>query len=91
MDKIMDKKKFTEAKKKYAQQNGFTLNPDPQIVDMIIDGLLENIEKKGAAYCPCRTLTGIKEEDRKIICPCIYHKDEIAKDGRCHCWLFVKK
>lgn len=87
----MDKKKFTEAKKKHAEKNGFTLNPDQAIVDMIINGLLENTKKHGAPYCPCRPLTGNKKEDRKIICPCIYHKDEIAKDGRCHCWLFVKK
>jgi ferredoxin-thioredoxin reductase catalytic subunit len=87
----MDKKKFTEAKRKYAESQGFALNPDEKVVEMIVDGLLTNLEKHGAAYCPCRTITGNNQEDRKIICPCIYHKDEIEKDGKCHCWLFVKK
>nr|WP_269850493.1 ferredoxin-thioredoxin reductase catalytic domain-containing protein [Methanosarcina horonobensis] len=27
---------------------------------------------------------------KKIVCPCIYHKDEIEKDGNCHCELFFK-
>lgn len=87
----MDKKSFIEAKKKYAEKQGFMLNPDKQVVDMIIDGLIENMKKHGSAYCPCRPITGVKEEDKKNICPCIYHKDEILKDGKCHCWLFVKK
>jgi ferredoxin-thioredoxin reductase catalytic subunit len=91
MDNLMYKKRFMEAKKSYAEKNGFKLNPDSKVVEMVIDGLLENLENKGAAYCPCRPISGNKEEDKKIICPCVYHRDEIAKDGRCHCWLFVKK
>ena len=35
--------------------------------------------------------SGDKEKDRAIICPCIYHKDEIAKDGHCHCQLYYRK
>ena len=88
---MRDKKKFTEAKRRYAESQGFILNPDEKIVDMIIDGLLENLEKYGCAYCPCRAISGDKEEDRKNICPCVYHKDEIARDSRCHCFLFMKK
>ena len=26
---------------------------------------------------------------KKIICPCVYHKDEIREQGHCHCLLFV--
>ncbi|MBM3309462.1 MAG: ferredoxin:thioredoxin reductase [Candidatus Altiarchaeales archaeon] len=87
----MDKKKYIEAKKRYAEGQGFALNSDEKVVDMIVDGLIENVKKYGAAYCPCRPISGNKEEDKKNICPCIYHKDEIARDGKCHCWLFVKK
>jgi ferredoxin-thioredoxin reductase catalytic chain len=87
----MDKIRFTEAKKRYAENQGFALNPDEKVVDMVIDGLIQNLEKNGAAYCPCRPLSGDKQEDKKNICPCVYHKYEIAKDGKCHCWLFVKK
>ncbi|MDD5111922.1 MAG: ferredoxin-thioredoxin reductase catalytic domain-containing protein [Candidatus Altiarchaeota archaeon] len=88
---VMDKEKYTEAKRKYAERAGFMLNPDRQVVGMIVDGLLDNMEKHGKPYCPCRPMTSDDAENRKNVCPCVYHKDEIAKDGKCHCWLFVKR
>ena len=75
---------------KYAEKNGFIVNPDKEIYDIVIDGLVRNKEKTGKQYCPCRIVTGDEEQDKKIICPCIYHKDEIEKDGMCHCALFFK-
>lgn len=74
----------------YAQANGFQLNPDKKTVERIINGLLANEKNKGEKYCPCRRVKGNQEEDKKIICPCIYHKDEIAKDGKCFCGLYTK-
>lgn len=74
----------------YAKENGFSLNPDKEAVKRIVKGLLENEKKHGAKYCPCRRVTGNSEEDKKNICPCVYHKEEIEKDGRCLCGLFVK-
>jgi ferredoxin-thioredoxin reductase catalytic subunit len=74
----------------YAKENGFKLNPNPKIVDGIVKGLLMRKEKFGANYCPCRRVTGDKEQDDKIICPCAFHKEEIEKDGHCLCNLFVK-
>lgn len=75
---------------KYAKENGFELNPDRKIVENIVKALIEREKKFGKRYCPCRRITGNKEEDKKIICPCIYHKEEIEKEGHCHCNLFVK-
>lgn len=75
----------------YADSQGFMLNADEKSVELIIKGLLRNKAKHGEIYCPCRTLTGFKEEDKKIICPCIYHKDEIKRDRHCKCMLFWKK
>ena len=77
--------------KAYAEKNGFCLNPDKQILGNLVKALLEREKKFGAKYCPCRRITGNQEEDKKIICPCIYHKEEIQKDGRCLCNLFLKK
>lgn len=74
----------------YAKQNGFKLNPSRKALGGIIRGLLEKENKFGDRYCPCRRITGDKEEDKKIICPCVYHKEEIEKDGHCFCGLFVK-
>ena len=75
---------------KYAEKNGFKLNPDKKTVERVINGLLENEKKHGQRYCPCRRVTGEKEEDLKKICPCFWHKDEIDKDGHCFCRLYVK-
>jgi ferredoxin-thioredoxin reductase catalytic chain len=79
-------KKFEE----HAKENGFHLNPDKKTVERIIDGLLRNKEKHGEMYCPCRRVSGNKEEDIQKICPCIWHKDEVEKDGHCFCNLYVK-
>ena len=74
----------------YARKNGWVLNPDNEILDRVIRGLARNEAKFGERYCPCRLRSGDKEKDRAIICPCIYHLDEIAKDGHCHCLLYYR-
>jgi ferredoxin-thioredoxin reductase catalytic chain len=86
----MTKEELIKQYEEYAAENGFKLNPNPKIVEGIVNGLLAREEKLGERYCPCRRVTGDKEEDKKIICPCIYHKDEIEKDGHCHCNLLVR-
>jgi len=75
----------------YAEKNGFQLNPDKKAVERIIDGLLKNEAKYGAKYCPCRRVSGNKEEDEKKICACIWHKDEIKNGGHCLCRLYFSK
>ena len=79
-------KKFEQ----HAKENGFQLNPDKKTVERIVAGLLKNKEKYGEIYCPCRRVTGDKAEDSKKICACLWHKDEIKKDGHCFCNLYVK-
>ena len=76
---------------RYAKSQGFQLNPDDKILDSILQGLLQNEQKFGRRYCPCRVIIGDPEQDRKIICPCVYHRDELKQMGHCHCWLFVRK
>jgi len=75
----------------YAKNNGFSLNPDKETVARIIKGLFENERKHGARYCPCRRVAGNLEEDKKIICPCEFHRAEIKEYGYCLCRLFVKQ
>ncbi len=72
----------------YAENHGYRLNPDSKAVDRIVAGLLKNEEVHGERYCPCRRVMGDKTEDKKIVCPCIYHKEEIENDGKCMCGLF---
>lgn len=75
----------------YAEREGFDINPDPKIVDVVVEGLARNKVKHGARYCPCRPLSGNRDEDKFKICPCKWHKDEIDEYGYCHCVLFFKK
>lgn len=75
----------------YAKSKGFRLNPNKKIVEMLINELIKNEKKHGARYCPCRPLSGNPEEDKKKICPCFWHEEEIKKQGHCHCTLFVSQ
>jgi len=95
---IMKDKKFEEEFEKvknyvikYAAKEGFDLNPDENIVNLVIEGLVRNKLKYKKQYCPCRIVSGDPEEDRPKICPCKWHKEEIERDGHCHCLLFFKK
>ena len=72
----------------YARTQGYALNPDPVELDRIISGLANNQKTYGYRYCPCRPLSGTPGADTKKICPCYWHKEEIRRDGRCHCGLF---
>jgi len=74
----------------HAKDNGFQLNPNQKVVNSLIEALLEKEKKYGKKYCPCRRVKESQEENDKIICPCIYCKEEIKRDGHCHCFLFVK-
>ncbi|MCD6178141.1 thioredoxin [bacterium] len=74
----------------YAQKNGLRLNPNKEVVERIIKGLLMNEKKYGFRYCPCRRIVGNPQEDKDKICPCKWHKEEIEKNGFCHCGLFTK-
>lgn len=62
-------------------------NPDPEINEMIVQGLANHQFKHGRRYCPCFVVQFDKELDR--ICPCKPGlNEEIPRDGRCHCGIF---
>ncbi|OGZ32689.1 MAG: hypothetical protein A2V69_03690 [Candidatus Portnoybacteria bacterium RBG_13_40_8] len=82
--------KIIENYQNYAEKNGFRLNPERKTVERVIKGLLENEKKYGKRYCPCRRVNGNPEEDKLKICPCVWHREEIERDGHCYCGLFVK-
>ena len=59
------------------------LNPDPEVVKMVNDGL-----KAKDGYCPCRLQ---KTPENK--CSCQEFRDQIADpefEGCCHCMLYYK-
>jgi len=54
----MNAEQLKERMRRYAESQGFQLNPDEKIVGFVIQGLLRNEEKFSYRYCPCRAITG---------------------------------
>ena len=90
MKEIEKIKKIIEDYEKYAKKAGFRLNPEREALETLVRGLLLNEKRYGERYCPCRRVVGDREEDKKKICPCVWHREEIREMGHCHCRLFVK-
>ncbi len=76
---------------KYAEKSPFFLNPDKIVTKNVIAGLVKNKVRYGYAYCPCREVKKIPEQDRNNICPCRTHEEEIRSQGTCECGLFVSE
>jgi ferredoxin-thioredoxin reductase catalytic subunit len=76
---------------RYVGRGRYCLNPDPVTVEHVEAGLARNLVQYGHWYCPCRDVTGDAEQDRKNICPCPQHHDDIARDGVCECGIFVSR
>ena len=53
-----------------AKSRGYLLNPDPEWLGQLMEGLKFNEEQYGYPSCPCRLASGDFELDRDIICPC---------------------
>lgn len=81
---------LTKEADEYAKRVGIKLNPDKKKLAIVIKGLIDNKEKHGEVYCPCRVVTGNKEKDEEIICPCVFHRGEIELKGNCLCTLFFE-
>lgn len=68
----------------YAKENGWELG---KVTDKIIMGL-----ERCSAHCPCKFALWQKNKPEQlddIICPCSEHRDEIKRQGYCHCRMFV--
>jgi ferredoxin-thioredoxin reductase catalytic subunit len=72
-----------------AEETGYMLNPDREILDGIIEGIAINEEKLGYWNCPCRMDSGSRLDDFDIICPCKYSDPDLEEYGRCYCALYV--
>ena len=72
-----------------AEKNGYTLNPDREILEGIIEGIAINEERLGYWNCPCRKASGNRIADFDIICPCEYRDPDLKEYGRCYCALYV--
>ena len=77
---------FAEA---VANRQGWELNPDIDLRDMVLRGLRINHERFGFFQCPCRDGDGDPVKDKDIRCPCVYAKPDIAEFGQCYCGLYL--
>ena len=74
-----------------AKRYGYYLNPDPESLQNLLEGLRQNEERYGYPSCPCRLASGKFEYDRDIICPCDYRDPDVEEYGVCYCALYVRK
>jgi len=72
-----------------ARKKGYNLNPDRDLTIRLITSLTVNQDRYGYWACPCRLASGKRDEDRDIICPCIYRDPDIEEYGSCYCALYV--
>ena len=87
----MDEEKLYELLRKSQDKKGYFLNKDREHTMEIMRGLITNKERYGYMACPCRLASGVREEDKDIICPCVYRKADVAEYGACFCNLYVTK
>ncbi len=71
---------------------GYKFSPDEELVDFLLEQEVILEQKHGIPYCPCQGLTGNRDEDMKIVCPCIpFHRKHFDAMKRCWCGLYVHK
>lgn len=87
----MDKQTLYEQLKKVQEPKGYYFNTDMERVLDLMDALLTNKGRYGYMGCPCRLVSGDRENDRDIICPCVYREPDVAEYGSCYCNLYVSK
>jgi ferredoxin-thioredoxin reductase catalytic chain len=77
--------------RKIQEPLGYYFNKDRETVLEILEALLSNKERYGYMACPCRLASGTLEDDRDIICPCVYCQPDIEEFGSCYCNLYVSR
>lgn len=87
----MEPEDYLKVFERIAEKRGWKVNPDRELLLEFARGLIQNKEQYGIATCPCRIVTGKKEVDRLIICPCTYAEEDIREYGRCFCGLYLSR
>ena len=72
---------------RYVDRGPYEFFPEKTVVEEVQKGLADNHRIKGYRYCPWMPLSGDPVEDRKKICPCERHHEDIERDGFC-IWMF---
>jgi len=85
----MDVEKLYEMLKKSQEAKGYYFNDDRERVFDLLGALIVNKERYGYMACPCRLASGDRDQDKDIVCPCIYREPDVAAFGSCYCNLYV--
>ena len=88
---MRSKEEMLEDVKENAQENGYYVCPDEELLDDLIEGLVKNEKRYGYAFCPCREASGVPTRDVDAICPCGYRVPDVKEYDQCYCGLFVSK
>ena len=72
-----------------AEKQGWKLNSDTELLDILAYGLAKNYSRYGYYSCPCRDADGVRERDRDIVCPCKYCVPDQEVFGHCYCGLYL--
>jgi len=73
------------------EPKGFYFNEDKEKVLDLLAMLQKNKERYGYMGCPCRLVSGDRNWDQDIICPCVYREEDVKEYGSCYCGLYVSR
>ncbi len=88
---MSEAEKLYEALKKTQEPKGYFFNKDKAKVLELLQGLIVNKERYSYMCCPCRLSANDRENDKDIICPCVYRVPDVAEHGSCYCQLYVSE
>ena len=86
---MSEAEKLYETLKKIQEPKGYYFNKDRERTLDLLEALLINKERYGYMGCPCRLLSGDREKDKDILCPCAYREPDVKAYGSCYCNLYV--
>ena len=77
--------------RKIQEPKGYYFNRDREKTFQLLRALMTNKDRYGYMSCPCRLAAGERDQDKDIICPCVYRKPDVEEFGSCYCNLYVSK
>lgn len=80
-----------EILRKVQEPKGFLFSNNKERVLELLEALIVNKERYGYMCCPCRLSSGDRDQDKDIICPCVYRESDVKEYGSCYCNLYVSK
>lgn len=75
----------------YTTKGDYDLYPEPEVVENVVQGLADNLVAHGRMYCPCADVEESKAKGSQMVCPCVPHHADIARQGYCDCALFASR